>query len=84
MLLHDTQELDDDLGARSDEDLSLAGLLGVVERVERIVENGSLDHFGGVWIELLDSHEGEKKKKRKERKERKEMYSTVVFLLKIV
>ena len=55
MLLHDTQELDDDLGARSDEDLSLAGLLGVVERVERIVENGSLDHFGGVLWEILRS-----------------------------
>lgn len=45
--LHDSQELDDDLGARSDEDLALAGLLGVVHGVERIVENGSLDHFDG-------------------------------------
>lgn len=25
-----------------------------------------LDHFGGVWIELLDSHAGKKKEKRKE------------------
>ena len=55
MLLHDTQELDDDLGARSDEDLSLAGLLGVVEGVQGIVQNGSLDHFGGVLWEILRS-----------------------------
>ena len=58
MLLHDTQELDDDLGARSDEDLSLAGLLGVVEGVERIVKNGSLDHFGGICVEILRSLRG--------------------------
>lgn len=48
MLLHDGQELDDDLGAGSDEDLALAGLLGVVDGVERIVQNTSLDHFGGI------------------------------------
>lgn len=48
MLLHDTQELDDDLGRRTDEDLALASLLGVVDGVERIVEDGSLDHFVGV------------------------------------
>ena len=47
MLLHDTQELDDDLGARSDEDLTLSSLLGVVERVESVVKNGSADHLGG-------------------------------------
>jgi hypothetical protein len=46
--LHDGQELDNDLGGRADHDLALAGLLGVVDGVERIVENGGLDHFGGV------------------------------------
>jgi hypothetical protein len=39
VLLHDTEELDDDLGAGSDEDLSLSRLLGVVDGVERIVED---------------------------------------------
>lgn len=39
MLLHDSQELDDDLGARSDKDLSLASLLGIVDRVESVVED---------------------------------------------
>ena len=39
VLLHDAEELDDDLGRRSDQDLSLSGLLGVVDGVERIVED---------------------------------------------
>ena len=37
MLLHDTEELDDNLGGGSDQDLSLSGLLGVVDGIERIV-----------------------------------------------
>lgn len=60
MLLHDREELDDDLGGRTDEDLALASLLGVVHGVERIVEDGSLDHCGGEGIEILKSF-GEKK-----------------------
>ena len=48
MLLHHREELDDDLGAGADEDLALAALLGVVDGVERIVEDGGLDHFGGL------------------------------------
>lgn len=47
MALHDGQELDDDLGGRTDQDLALASLLGVVDGIEAIVEDGSLDHFGG-------------------------------------
>lgn len=47
MLLHHLQELDDDLGARADQDLALAGLFGVVDGVERIVEDGCADHDGG-------------------------------------
>jgi hypothetical protein len=39
MLLHDTEELDNDLGAGSDQDLALSRLLGVVDGLERIVEN---------------------------------------------
>ena len=45
VLLHDRQELDDDLGAGSDHDLALAGLLGVVDALESIVENRGADHF---------------------------------------
>ena len=47
MLLHHLKELDDDLGAGPDEDLALARLLGVVDGIERIVEDGSLDHVVG-------------------------------------
>lgn len=62
MLLHNGQELDDDLRRRTDENLALARLLGVVDGVERIVEDGGLDHFGvmrrfsmaegdqGIWV----------------------------------
>lgn len=39
LLLHDTEELDDDLGGWADEDLTLSGLLGVVDGVERIIED---------------------------------------------
>lgn len=53
VLLHDAQELDDDLGRRTDENLTLASLLGVVDGVERIVEDGSLDHFDGIEGEIL-------------------------------
>lgn len=48
MLLHNREELDNDLGARADEDLALARLLGIVHGVERIIEDGSADHLGGV------------------------------------
>lgn len=47
MLLHDSQELDNDLGARADEHLALAGLLGVVDALQSIVEDGGADHLGG-------------------------------------
>lgn len=47
MLLHDAQHLDNDLGAWSDQNLTLASLLGVVYALERIVENRRSDHVGG-------------------------------------
>ena len=55
MALHDLEELDDDLGGRSDQDLALAGLLGVVDVVGSIVEDGSANHFGGCEEEILKS-----------------------------
>jgi len=39
VLLHDAEELNDDLGAWSDENLALSRLLGVVDGIERIVED---------------------------------------------
>ena len=47
MFLHDTQKLDDDFRAWADEDLSLASFLGIVDGVERIIEDTCLDHLGG-------------------------------------
>ena len=55
VLLHDAQEFDNDLGAGSDENLTLASLLGVVDGIKRIVENTGLDHFDGdVRFSLCD------------------------------
>lgn len=59
MLLHDRQELDDDLGARSDHDLALASLFGVVDALESIVQDGSSDHVGGVVVLRFSSREDE-------------------------
>ena len=54
--LHDLEELDNDLGAGADQDLTLSSLLGVVDGVERIVEDGSADHVGGLSsMEILKS-----------------------------
>lgn len=40
MLLHDREELDNDLGARADHHLALSLLLGVVDGVEAVIEDG--------------------------------------------
>lgn len=48
--LHDAQELDDDLRARSNEHLALAALLGVVDGIERIVEDTGLDHLNDLRV----------------------------------
>lgn len=56
VLLHNVEEADDDLGARADQDLALAGLFGVVDGVERIVQDGGL-HLGGVTVVRFSSGE---------------------------
>lgn len=47
VLLHDLQELDDNLGRRSDQDLSLAGLLGVVDSVQGVGQYRGSGHSIG-------------------------------------
>lgn len=47
VLLHDRQELHNDLRARSDKHLALARLLSIVDGIERIIEDTGLDHFDG-------------------------------------
>lgn len=49
MLLHNAEELDNGLGARSDKNLATSSLLGIVHGSKGIVEDTSLDHFGG-WF----------------------------------
>jgi len=53
-LLHDTQVLDDDLGAWVDEHLTFSRFLCIVDGIERIIEDGSLNHFVGCE-EILKS-----------------------------
>lgn len=48
MLLHDSEELDDDLGGRSDHNLSLTSLLGVGNGLKGVSENGGSSHFAVV------------------------------------
>lgn len=48
VLLHDSEELDDDLGAWSDQDLSLSSFLGIVDALKAIVQDRGSDHFGGL------------------------------------
>ena len=60
MLLHHPQELDNHLRAWANEDLTLAGLLGVVDGIERIVEDGGLRHIDEIlkarlWREVSKS-----------------------------
>lgn len=50
VLLHNFQELDDNLGRRSDQDLSFSGLLGIDDVVEAVVENGLSDHIDYIIV----------------------------------
>lgn len=45
MLLHNFQELHDDLAGRADEDLPLTALLGIVHCLEGISQNAHAHHF---------------------------------------
>jgi hypothetical protein len=44
VLLHNRKELDNDLGGRTDKNLTLATLFGVVDVVQSIVEDRDADH----------------------------------------
>jgi hypothetical protein len=47
MFLHSLEEFYNDLRAWTDQNLALSSLFGVVDALQRIVEDGSLDHDGG-------------------------------------
>ena len=55
MLLHAMQEFDNDFRTGSDQDLSLSSFLGIVDGIERIIEDASLDHTDGA-LEILNPH----------------------------
>lgn len=45
VLLHDAEELDDDLGGRADQNLALAAALGVGNALESIVQHADTNHL---------------------------------------
>ena len=51
VLLHQGQELDNDLGGRTDQDLALATLLSVVDVVKAVVQDGDADHFDKMLLQ---------------------------------
>lgn len=53
MLLHNRQDLDDDLGGRSDQDLSLSSSFGVDDVVQAVVKDGDSDHFDGLSADRM-------------------------------
>lgn len=56
--LHDGQELDDDLGGGSDENLSLTGFLGVGDGLKSVSENGSASHFLNKYVSTVVRENG--------------------------
>jgi hypothetical protein len=50
VLLHDAQELNNDLGAGSDQNLTLSSFLGIVDAFQRIIEDGCSDHLCGDGV----------------------------------
>jgi len=67
VLLHDGEELDDDLGGRSDEHLPLATLLGVEHVLEGIVEDTDANH--GWLLPAAAARGGEGRSGREQAKE---------------
>lgn len=63
VLLHDTQELEDDFRAWSDHDLALASLFGVVDALEAIIEDAVViskdrTHWQQICLRSLDHFDG--------------------------
>jgi hypothetical protein len=63
--LHDLEELDNDLGARANEDLPLSTLLSVVDGLQAISEDANTDHSNNRKIIIKEFQEREKEKKKK-------------------
>ena len=48
VFLHDAEKLDNDFGAGSNQALTLASLLGVIDALEGVIEDRGSDHDGGL------------------------------------
>lgn len=59
MLLHDLQELDDNLGRRSNQDLSLTGLFSVVDSVQGVSQNRGSSHNSEQLVKRAQSNKTE-------------------------
>jgi len=55
MSLHNSQELDNDLGRGSDQDLSLTSLLGVGNSLKSVSENRSASHVELYLYKLVNN-----------------------------
>jgi hypothetical protein len=53
MFLHGAEELDNNFGARPYQNLAFSSLFGVVDALQRIVEDRCLDHVDGKPIGKL-------------------------------
>lgn len=51
VLLHDAQELDDDLRTGPDHDLPLARLFGIVDALEGVIEDACSNHLEGGCLD---------------------------------
>ena len=60
MLLHDSQELDDDLGDGANENLTLAALLSIINALKSIVQHAYKDHLRMIkdacWCDSLRTY----------------------------
>lgn len=59
MLLHDLQELDDNLGRRSNQNLSLTGLFSVVDSVQGVSQNRGSSHNSEQLVKRAQSNKTE-------------------------
>ena len=66
MLLHHTQELDNDLGAGPNKDLTSSGLLGIVDGIQGVVENTGLDHLDDIGGAMRFSNRSKENARRNE------------------
>ena len=62
VLLHGLQELHNDLGAGTQEDLALSALFGVGDAFEAVRECADEDHFCGGELEVVGERVGEGKR----------------------